>query len=126
MIKEICAIVTLLMLITGAIATLIHLYDLMKQINLHAEYSALYCSLEDYRAAHEETTKALQLWNLSEGYTQVFIRYTDVDTVYDLFFELLKAIENRDKSDAMYFAKEIKHRTESILNTEKPSVESVF
>ena len=124
--KEICAIAILLMLILGSLANLIHLNDLMEQINLHADYSALYCSLEDYKAAYEETTKALQLWNISDKYTQIFIRYTDVDTVYDLFFDLLKAIENREKSEAIYLVKELKQRTESIMDTEKLSLEGVF
>ena len=124
--KEICAIAILLILILGSLANLIHLNDLMEQINLHADYSALYCSLEDYNAAYEETTRALQLWNISDKYTQIFIRYTDVDTVYDLFFDLLKAIENREKSEAIYLVKELKHRTESIMDTEKLSFEGVF
>ena len=124
--KEICAITTLLILVIGAIANFVHLHDLMEQINVHAEYSALYCSLEDYSAAHNETIKTLQLWTLAEEYTHVFIRYTDIDTIYDLFFDILRAVENREKFDAIYLTKELKHCTESIMNTEKLSLASVF
>ena len=60
--KELCAAITLLLLILAALGNLVYLTNLMEQISGHIEYSLLYCSLDDYAAAYNETNKALELW----------------------------------------------------------------
>ena len=124
--KELCAIATLLLLMTGAAANLIHLRNINEQIISYGDYTALYCSLEDYEAAHKEITKALQLWKGAEAYSRIFIRSPDIDAVYNLIFEILSAVENREKSDAICFINKLNHQVESIIFSETLLAESIF
>lgn len=124
--KELFAILTILLLLIGSVSSLIHLESLVSDLNTHIEYSLLYCSLDDYEAAHTEMGKALQKWNNAEGYTHIFIRHSEVDTTSDVFYDVLSAIHDREKYEAEYQLKKLKYHTESILRMERLTLRSVF
>lgn len=124
--KELFAFLVIITLLIGSISSLTHLNDLISQINTHIEYSLLYCSLDDYEAAHTEMEKALQLWNNSENYTHVFIRHSEVDTASDGFYDALSAIYDREKYEAEYQLKKLQYHTDSILRMEQISLRSIF
>ena len=124
--KELCTGVTLLLLLLAAFWNLIYLNNLMDQISEHIEYSLLYCSLEDYNAAYTETNKALDIWKNAESYTHVFIRHSDIDNFSDIFFDILSAIQNRDKYDAQQMLNKLQHCADSIVRMEMISPGSVF
>ena len=124
--KELCAAIALLLLILAALGNLVYLTNLMEQISGHIEYSLLYCSLDDYAAAYTETNKALELWKSSENYTHVFIRHSDIDHFSDTFFDILSAIQNREKYEAEQMLNKLQHSAENIVRMEKISPGSVF
>lgn len=124
--KELCAAITLSLLIAAAIGNLIHLENLMEKITNHINYSLLYCSLEDYSAAHTETSKAFQVWKNAENYTHIMIRHSDIDSINDIFFDILSALQNREKFEGEYLLKKLQHRTDSIINMESISLDSIF
>ncbi len=124
--KELCAILMLLALFVGAVGNLLHLNQLMEQITNNIQYSMLYCSLEDYSAAHTETEKAIQLWENAESYTHVFIRHSEIDTMNDIFYDTLSAIENREKYEADCLLRKLQHFADNLLAMETPSLGSIF
>ena len=124
--KELCALFTLLLLIAGAIGNLTHLNTLMEQISNHINYSMLYCSLDDYQAAHTETSKALELWESEEPYTHIFIRHTEIDAFSDVFFDILSAIQNREKYEAENLLRKLQHLADNMVAMESVSLGSIF
>jgi hypothetical protein len=124
--KELCAAITLILLIMVAFGNLVHLNTLTEQITAHIDYSLLYCSLDDYAAAHTETQKALELLENSERYTHVFVRHTDVDSLSETFYDILSAIQNREKYEAEYLLEKLRYRTNNILKMEMISLGSIF
>ena len=124
--KELCAILTILLLFVGGIGNLIHLNSLMEQITSNINYAKLYCSLEDYAAAHKETTKTMQLWKSSENYTKIFIRQSEIDSIYDILYDTLSAIEDREKYEADYLLQKLQYHADNLLTMEQISINSVF
>lgn len=124
--KEICAIMTLIILCLGAIANVIHLNSLMDQITDHINYSLKYCSLEDYQAAHTETTKAMSAWKNAENYTHVFIRHTEIDKMNDTFWDILSAIKNKERYESEYQLLKLQHHANTIKSMEQLSLGSIF
>ena len=124
--KELCAILALILLVAGAAGNLIHLNKLMEQITNHIDYSLLYCSLEDYAAAHTETTKAMQVWQGAENYTHIFIRHSEIDNMNDIFYDTLAAIKNKDRSESESMLEKLQHYTDNLIDMEQLSLGSVF
>ena len=124
--KEICAALALLLLFIGALSNLTHLNKIMEQIQTHIDYSLLYCSLEDYVAAHTETTKAKQIWEDEERYSHVFIRHSEIDKMNDIFYDVLSAIQSHEKYEAEYHLKKLQHYADNLVVMEQLSLGSVF
>lgn len=124
--KELFAFITIILLIVGSIGNLTHLNQLISKLDTHIEYSLLYCSLDDYEAAHTEMTKAEQAWNEAKNYTHIFIRHSEVDAVSDIFYDTMSSILNREKREAEYQLKKLRYHTDTMLRMEQPSLRSVF
>ena len=124
--KELCAILTILLLIAGSVANLIHLNQTTEQISNHIRYGNLYCSLDDYSAANKEMSKALEIWSTEEYYTHVFIRHCEIDTICDLFYDALSSINNHEKYESQILLKKLQHRIDTLVKMEKISLGSIF
>lgn len=124
--KELCAALALILLIAAAAGNLLHLNNLMEQITEHIDYSLLYCSLEDYAAAHTETSKAYQVWKNAETHTKIMLQQNEIDSVNDIFFDIWTALQNREKHEGENLLRKLQSRTDSILSTEGITLGSVF
>ena len=124
--KELCAILTILLLIGGSIANLIHLDKTTDQISNHIRYGILYCSLDDYTAADKEMNKALEIWNTEEYYTHVFIRHCEIDTISDIIYDALSAINNHEKYESQFLLQKLQHHIDTLVKMEKISLGSIF
>ena len=124
--KEVVATLTIILLFTGAMGNLIHLNRLMNQISTHINYSQLYCSLEDYEAAHTETAKAQQCWDNAKSYTHVFIRHSEIEKLKDVFFDIQSAIQNREGIEADNLLQKLQYYVDNLTTMEQLSIGSVF
>ena len=124
--KELFALLAILLLIIGSIGNVRHLIKTTNDISNHIYYSGLYCSLDDYTAANTEMNKALDIWESEENYTHVFIRHSEIDTISDVLYDTLSAINNREKYDAEFLLQKLQHHLDTLVKMERISIGSIF
>ncbi|MBQ7737189.1 MAG: DUF4363 family protein [Oscillospiraceae bacterium] len=88
------------------------------------------CSMEeagngDGQKARETLQTALERWNGSETYIQVFIRHSEADAVSDGFYDVFYALDNGDENvDAAY--EKLLFHIRGIDSMEHITLKSVF
>lgn len=76
---------------------------LIDDIEEHVCRSSAAAESGDRELAVSELETAMKLWQSSEGYTHIFIRHSEIDAVWDLFFELNAALRGGDDADAVLY-----------------------
>ena len=77
-----------------------HLDTFTRELEMRVERSRQFWLAGDAAGAEEELSRALALWYGAEGYTHVFLRHAEADSVTDAFFDIFAALEQEDKSSA--------------------------
>lgn len=94
--REITAVILLILLFTGAIIN-IRYNDRMIYV-LEDEISSAIKSARsgDFDKAKSLLDTAAEHWLSRDGYTHIFIRHTEIDSVTDAFFQLKSALHEED------------------------------
>ena len=94
--REICAVLLLAILIGGSIWNIRRAESLTAEIKEHLALSekALFADDPDY--AEEQLEAALRIWMAARGYTQVFLRHQELDSISDAFYDTLEALHSEE------------------------------
>ena len=98
--KEIAAVILLIVLFAGALIN-IRINDNFI-LSLEDEVTAAFLSAQsgDFGSAKPQLDAASEHWLSMDGYTHVFIRHTEIDSLTDAFFEFESTLS--EESDGTY------------------------
>lgn len=124
--RELAAIAILVLLIAGSWLNLRYLDSLTETLEEKLLLSQNAAEIGNMDIAEEALTDALDIWLNADGYTHIFIRHSEIDTISDAFYELYDALlsgEN-DSLEAAY-GKLIYH-LDSVTEIEHLSLRSIL
>ena len=88
--KKMCfAVVLLALLFFGSLWNMRHLGGFVGELRTHAATSRTLFEAGEPEAAADTLHTAIDLWQLSGNYTQIFLRHAELSDVTDAFYELL-------------------------------------
>lgn len=124
--KEITAMVVLILLISAAVLNTIHIEALTTDVTRCLERSERAAMRGDSETAMDSYRDALALWQRERDYCNVFIRHSELDSSYDIFYELEEALlsDESDSLPALY--SKLKYHMDCIAKMEVPSYGSIF
>ena len=94
--RELAAAGLLVLLVLASVWNIRHADFLTGQIGLSLERSERAAQRGDYALAQTAAENARTLWHRARGYTSVFLRHPDLDSVSDAFFDLEELLLQRD------------------------------
>ena len=94
--RELAAAGLLLLLILAAAWNIRHADFLTGQIGLSLARSERAAQRGEYAPALAAAENAREIWRKARGYTSVFLRHPDLDSVSDAFFDLEELLLQRD------------------------------
>ena len=90
----------LLILLLALLLSNIHAIDtLIAEIEKQVYLSSAALARGDRQLAVSELETAMERWRGAEGYTHIFIRHSEIDAVWDAFFELNAALRGAQEAD---------------------------
>ena len=72
---------------------------LIEGVETHVCRSSAALACGDSKLAASELETAMERWRGAEGYTHIFIRHSEIDAVWDAFFELNAALRGAQEAD---------------------------
>ncbi|MDD6189174.1 MAG: DUF4363 family protein [Clostridiales bacterium] len=124
--KELFA-VTILILLSGLSAwNLNHVKSLTGEISETLKLSYAMAEADDWEGAAELANSAEQKWSDSGGYTQIFIRHSEIDLTTDAFGDYFSEIYKSDIGGAKGALKKLLGHLENIYEMERITLKSVF
>ena len=102
--RELAAAGLLLLLFLAAGWNIRHADFLTDQIGLNLTRSEHAAQRGEFALARTAAENALSLWRSARGYTSVFLRHPDLDSVADAFYDLQELLQKEDRKalDAGY------------------------
>ena len=124
--RELAAIIVLVLLIAGSWLNLRCLDSLTGVLEEKLILSQNAAEAGSMDIAEEALTDALDIWLSADGYTHIFIRHAEIDTISDAFYELYDALlsSENDALEAAY-GKLIYH-LDSVAEIEHLSLRSIL
>lgn len=124
--KEITAMVVLILLIAAAVLNTIHIKALTTDVTRCLERSERAALRGDAEIALDSYKDAFAIWDEQRDYCNVFIRHSELDSSYDIFYELEEALlsDESDSIPALY--SKLKYHMDCIAKMEVPSYGSIF
>lgn len=122
--KELGAILLLAALMLTAAWNIRHADFLIAQISLNLDRAERAAEREDYALARTAVTNALALWQNARGYTSVFLRHPDADSVSDAFFDLQELLLEEEAAEAGF--SKLRYHLDMLGKMERLSLGTVF
>ncbi|MGI5935361.1 MAG: DUF4363 family protein [Oscillospiraceae bacterium] len=126
MIKEIVAVVILLLLLAGTVMNVWYLEGLVNELMAHIDKSMEYAGRSEYGPAVEELEYAIEKWNRSDRYTHIFIRHSEIGVVSEAFYDYLSDLSDENNKSAKGSYEKLRWALTSILTMEHVTLGSVF
>jgi hypothetical protein len=99
---------------------------LVDEIEQHLALSEKALRADDRASAETELEAALRVWRAAEGYTHVFLRHPEIDSVSDAFFALRQGLRAGDGVELGAAYDLLRYHLECIDSMEHISPGSVF
>lgn len=124
--REFAAIAILVLLIAGSWLNLYYLDSLTGTLEEKLLLSQNAAEIGNMDIAEKAVTDALDLWLNADGYTHIFIRHAEIDTISDAFFELYDTLLSGESSalDAAYG--KLLYHLDSVAGIEHLSLRSIL
>lgn len=124
--KEITAAAVLILLIAAAVLNTAHIEALTMDVSRCLERSERAALRGDSEIAMDSYKDALAIWQRERDYCNVFIRHSELDSSYDIFYELEEALlsDEPDSLPALY--SKLRYHMDCIASMEIPSYGSIF
>ncbi len=98
MIKEITAVILLALLFAGAIININYNDKLIYDLEEEVKEAVTSARNGDFDKAKSLLDTASEHWLSLDGYTHIFIRHTEIDSVTDAFFNLKTTLSEEDSN----------------------------
>ena len=95
--RELAAIALLILLVSLLLYHIRTLDSLIDEVEAQVCASSAALARGDRKGAVSELETARKLWDEAESYAQVFVRHSEIDAVWDAFFELNAALRGEEK-----------------------------
>lgn len=124
--REFVIIVILVVLVFGSWLNLRYLDSLTAGLEERLMLSKNQAESGDMDMARQTLLDALDIWLSADGYTHIFIRHAEIDTISDAFYELYDTMLNgEDEELDAAFGKLIYH-LDSVNEIEHLSLKSIL
>ena len=117
------------MLAVMLVTSLINIRSIEKLTNEISDIvsqSAEAAKKEDWLNAEVNIRRAETMWNEKDGYTHIVLRHTEIDTVSDALYDLIKAIYENSSETAAAEAEKVLYHLDSISRMEQLRLGSIF
>lgn len=123
--KELFAAITIASLLLGAFYNILHLQRLHDSIYSYLHAAIQSSQIENYNAAETYLSDAFSMWLNADGYTHIFIRHSEIDTISDAFYDALSDVIEEKETSVASISK-VEYHINSIHAMEKITLKSVF
>lgn len=124
--KEITAAALLIVIIITAALNTLHIEGMTADITRCLERSERAALRGDTGIALDSYRDAIAIWERQRDYGNVFIRHTELDTCYDMFYELEEALLSEERENLPSVYSKLIYHLSSIAYMERPSCGSIF
>lgn len=124
--KEIFAAAIFALVLGAAIFNVNHLHKMTHELSTlvgAADHDAKQGLWGD---ASSKVEAALDQWNGADGYTHIFVRHSETDSVSESFYELLGEIYKQDAAGVRAASMELIARLDSIYSMERIRIGTIF
>ena len=126
MLKERIALSLLTALIITSLLNIAYITSLSENIINHIDTAEELSLNENFNAAEEQLQTALTIWEKNRLYTGIFLRHPDVDNSYDVFYDLLAEIQQKQKDSMPALCEKLRYHIGCIADMEGLSLSSIF
>ncbi|HHU23269.1 MAG TPA: DUF4363 family protein [Clostridiales bacterium] len=126
MIKEVIAVVILLLLLAGSIVNVLYFEGLVNELLGHIDKAMEYAVKSEYESAVEELEYAIEKWSRGDRYTHIFIRHSEIGVVSEAFYDYLSDLCDENNKSAKGSYEKLRWSLTSILTMEHVTMGSVF
>lgn len=124
--KEIMAVSLLAAMMLTSIINIRCIEKLTNEISEIVGQSVEAAEAEDWLNAEINVRRAETMWNEKDGYTHIVLRHTEIDTVSDALYDLIKAIFENNSQSAAAEAEKVLYHLDSISRMEQLRLGSIF
>lgn len=124
--KEIMAVLMLAVMLVTSLINIRSIEKLTNEISDIVSQSAEAAKKEDWLNAEVNIRRAETMWNEKDGYTHIVLRHTEIDTVSDALYDLIKAIYENSSETAAAEAEKVLYHLDSISRMEQLRLGSIF
>ena len=124
--KEIIAITVLVVLFAAVFLNTFYIDSLMYALADTAENAAESVQQGNFDYAETLLRQAINKWNISDGYTHIFIRHSEIDSTSDAFYEMLGFILSEDSGGTAASHEKLRAHLLSIAGMEHITIGSIF
>lgn len=124
--KETIAVTLLVLIIAAAALNTRRIESLTKQVGFYLSQSEEAAERGEFDEALRKFESALILWEGNRDYTNVFIRHPELDSSYDVFYELEEALLEGEAEVLPAAYSKLKYHMDCIAYMERPSWGSIF
>ena len=124
--REICAALLLLVLIGASVWNIRRADRLTDEIREHLELSERALLAADPNYAKEQLEAAKRIWLSARGYTQIFLRHTELDGTSDVFYETLQDLQAGELRALPAAYERLRYHLDSIRDMEHVRWGTVF
>lgn len=124
--KEITAAALLIVIIITAALNTVHIEAMTADVTRCLERSERAAMRGDAEIALDGFGDAFAIWDSQRDYGNVFIRHTELDSCYDMFYELEEALLSGEEENLPSVYSRLKYHISAISYMERPSCGSIF
>lgn len=124
--RELAAIAILVLLIAGSWLNLCYLDSLTGTLEEKLLLSQNAAEIGNVDIAEKALTDALDLWLNADGYTHIFIRHAEIDTISDAFFELYDTLLSGETDALKAEYGKLLYHLDSVAGIEHLSLRSIL
>lgn len=124
--KEAIAAALLVLAIAASALNTRRIEKLTEQVSFYLSQSEEAAERGELDTALRKFESALILWEDNRDYTNVFIRHPELDSSYDMFYELEEALLDGEREVLPAAYSKLKYHMDSIAYMERPSWGSIF
>ena len=124
--KEIYAVILLVVMFAGAIINNRYISVMTGEIETLSEQAGAAAASEDWEKAAKYAETAVKEWARMDKYTHIVLRHSEIDTVSDALYELLKEANSENGGGAEGAAQQAAYHLRSISEMERLKLGSIL
>lgn len=124
--RELGALLLLAALIGASVWSIRRVDALTAEAGAHLERSEKALLSGDRRNAEAELDAALRIWRCAGGYTEVFLRHSELDSIRDAFYTLQREVRAGEGKELTALYELLEKRLDCLASMEHVSLGSVF